>query len=359
MRDVATRAGVSIGTVSRVVNGSPNVDPTLEQRVRDAIAELSYRPNAVARTLRRRRSHTLGLVIPDITNPYFAELAGAIESAALEAGHRLILGNSMDSAATEAIHLEALLDHQVDGLILAPAVVTQRLPIDVTVPFVLVDRSLDGGPADLVTSDNQAGGKAAAEHLLHLGHQAIAIITGPSHLAIAQDRLKGFLSALDAGGVTVPDKLMYRGSFDYASGEAAVEAFIDSGLRPTAIMASSDQQAIGALRACMDARIGVPTDVSIIGFDDIPLASLVSPRLTTVTQSISSLGARAVELVLRPAERGRSRRRRRLVLPVSLTVRESTTTPGSGLVASPLSHDKRRGAARPHTTQEEERHANA
>ncbi|MCV0402628.1 MAG: LacI family transcriptional regulator [Chloroflexi bacterium] len=352
MKDVATRAGVSVGTVSRVVNGLPNVDPQLESRVRKAIDELAYRPNAVARTLRLRRSLTLGLVIPDITNPYFAELVGAVESAALDAGYRLIVANSMDSAETEGMHLGALLDYQVDGMILAPTVVTEHMPMPVTIPCVVVDRSLIGDRADVVSSDNRAGGRAAAEHLVQLGHRLFAIITGPPHLSVARDRLAGFVDGLSAAKIRVPEPLMYAGSFDYSSGEEGVAQFIQAGLAPTAILASSDQQAIGALRACIDAGVAVPADVSIVGFDDIPVASLVTPRLTTVTQSISAIGSRAVDLVLKP--RGGAHRRRRVVLPVSLTVRESTAKPGTGLPSAGTSRSRRR--TRP-TKSKEERHA--
>lgn len=351
MRDVAAEASVSIGTVSRVINGSPNVAPELEERVQKAIDALQYRPNAVARSLRKRRSRTLGLVIPDITNPYFAELAGSIESAALAAGYRLILGNSMDSAETEKTHISALLDHQVDGLILAPAVATKAVSVNGTLPLVLVDRSLDGTAADLVTSDNREGGRLAAQHLVALGHRRIAVISGPTHLTVAEQRMAGFLEGLGTADISVPEDLIVRGDFDFDSGERSLSQLRSVASDITAILASSDQQAIGALRACMDAGLAVPADVSIVGFDDIPLARLVNPRLTTVTQSVAGLGARAVELVLRRGEATTARRRRQVVLPVSLTVRESTAPPGLGLVP-PRSSRRGRRAVRPTTMEE-------
>ena len=295
----------------------------LQERVRAAIEQLGYRPNALARSLRRQRSHTLGVVVPDITNPYFAELAKAIESEAATADYSVILGNSMDSADTEGMYLQTFLARQVDGLILAPALSTMILPDLHGTPLLLVDRAITGVPADVVISDNREGARIAVRHLLELGHRRIAFVGGPIHLTVAQDRHRGCVDALAEAGHALDSALTFHGAFDYAAGRDALEMFLRAAHRPTAVFASSDQQAIGLLRACSDAGIGVPGDVSVVGFDDIPLAELVSPRLTTVSQPLESLGSRAVRLVLRRVNDTKLRPKK-LTLPVTLAIREST-----------------------------------
>ena len=324
--DVAERAGVSVGTVSRVINSNPRVTPALRARVEAAIAALDYRPNALARSLRRQRTHTLGLVIPDITSPYFAELARWIEAAAARAGYCLILGNSAGSQREEQLYIETLVDRRVDGLILVPSHARRTLPC-FGMPVVVVDRELPD--ADVIVSDNEGGAREVTEYLVGLGHEVIACIGGPRDLPVALQRHAGYVSGAAATlarrGLT-PGAYTRWGSYDYQSGYDLARVLLALAPRPTAIVASSDQQAVGALRACADLGLAVPGDVSVTGFDDIPLAWLVTPRLTTVAQPVEETAARAVErLLARTAEPRLAPRRE--VLPTIVRVRDSCAPP--------------------------------
>ena len=275
IEDVATLAGTSVGTVSRVVNGNSRVRPDLRARVEAAIETLGYRPNALAQSLRRRRSRTLGLVVPDITNPFFAELAKNAEAAAAAVGHSLILCNSHDSLVDERIYLQTLIDRQVDGVILVPIVDDKRVPLPKGIPIVVVDRYLPG--ADVVMIDHAIGERSAAEYLVGLGHRLIACISGPRAFIGAKLRHRGYAVVveplLSEVRLNVDDYSRF-GSFDYQGGLQAARELLRLQPRPTAILTSSDQQAVGVLRACADLDLAVPKDVSVVGFDDTPLARI-------------------------------------------------------------------------------------
>lgn len=323
--DVAARAGVSVGSVSRVLNGAPNVSEDVRKRVEQAIAELDYRPHPHARSLRSRRTLTLGLLIPDVANPFFAELAKEVERASAAAGYSLILANTDNDPEVELPHFRALADRRVDGLIMVPTTGLSRIPPAGQLPIVLVDRELRG--FDMVSSDHEAGMRDAVEHLKGLGHVTIAFVSGPAGLGVADRRRRGYLAVAGplfaTAGVEVSAYLV-EGHFDYASGYRAVEPLVALSPRPTAIVCSSDQQAIGVLRACNDLNIRVPDDLAVVGFDDIPLSSLVTPRLTTVSQPLAAIGRAAVERLVWRATEGVVGRTRRILVPTSLVVRESS-----------------------------------
>ncbi len=299
IRDVARRAGVSVGTVSRVINNNPTVAPAIRERVEAVIKELGYRPNTLARGLRSQRTHTLGLVIPDVTNPFFSELVKEIEQAAGRKGYSLILGNSGESRSAEQLYLGMLADRQVDGLIIVPGAGTKSISPPRDIAIVIVDRPLPHHP--VVASDHRKGAEQAVERLIELGHRRIACIAGPQRLVVAVERYRGYKQVMQR--YARPEDLENSGwvasaNFDYDGGYRAAARLLATNPRPTAIFASSDQHAIGALRAARDAGLEVPSDLSIIGFDDIPLASLVTPRLSTVAQPIAAISERAVAMVL-------------------------------------------------------------
>jgi LacI family transcriptional regulator len=334
IQEVARRAGVSVGSVSRVINKHPTVSLPTRTRVELAIRQLGYVPNALARSLRSRRSHTLGLIIPDVTNPFFGELAKYIDHAAAAAGYSLILGNSDNSVEKERLYLHALATRRVDGLILVPANET-RPAFNLSLPLVGVDREVAGRP--FVASDHGAGARAATEHLVTLGHQIIGCIAGPPAIPAALERRQGYASVaeplLRAIGLD-PDAYLVIGVFDYETGCAAARRLLTEVTpRPTAIFASSDQQAIGAMRAAADLGIVVPRELSIIGFDNIPLAELVTPRLTTVAQPVSELGVASVEALLEVLAGARRRPRRRL-LAASLRLRDSCAPPARAVYSA-------------------------
>lgn len=336
LKDVAVLAGVSVGTVSRVINDNPQVSPEMRARVEAAIGELGYRPNALARSFRRQHSRTLGLIVPDITAPFFAELAKHIGGAALRSGYRVLLGDSEYSPETERMYVEDLTDRQVDGLILVPTSSANPVPESERARVVVVDRELPG--LDLVASDHRDGAIRATEYLLELGHRVIAFIAGPQELQALKQRYEAYVStvsdAFSALGLEL-GRYVRTGPFVYEFGyEAATSLLKQNDPRPTALVASSDQQAIGALRACGDLGITVPAEISITGFDDIPLASLVTPRLTTVRQPIEEISRVAVGRLLERLEAPSRRRRRGVLLETQLIVRASSAPPHEAVLGS-------------------------
>jgi LacI family transcriptional regulator len=327
--DVARRAGVSVGSVSRVINEHPTVSPATRERVEAAVRELGYVPNAIAGSLRSRRSKTIGLIIPDVTNPFFSELALHVERSAAAAGYNVILGNSDNSAERQKHYLRALAVRRVDGIILVPA--REIGPsFEFEIPVVGVDREVVG--RQFVASDNRAGAKSAIEYLHGLGHRLIACVAGPKDLPNAQERRIGYedvaLPILRSAGVD-PSAYIVSADFSYDSGYAATRRLMDVAPRPTAIFASSDQQAIGGLRAAADLGLAVPGDLSIVGFDDIPLANLVMPRLTTVGQPVAKIGVLAMQILLDLFSGAAAPRRRRHLLATSLQIRQSCAPPNA------------------------------
>ena len=339
LRDVAAKAGVSVSTVSRVVTGAVAVDPETAAKVREAVSSLDYRPNLLARSFRRRVTHTIGLLVPDNSNPYFAELARSIEDAGFAEGYSVVLCNSDLSAEKQAAYIDVLLAKQVDGLILASSGLIPRggagdgraeveRIVDAGVCCVVVDRDLGETPVDQVLVDNHRGGRIVGEHLLALGHRAVACIIGPSDETPSAGRVAGFRSALAEHGLAVAPEAMVRGDGRPEGGAAAARALLERGTAFTAVFAFNDQMAAGAVGAFRRAGLGVPEDVSVIGFDDIPSASATFPALTTVAQPIEAMGTAVVRLLLDRIARPTAPYAR-IELPTALVVRESTGPPKS------------------------------
>ncbi|QND52286.1 LacI family transcriptional regulator [Phyllobacterium sp. 628] len=295
IKDVAARANVSVGTVSRVLAKNETVGKELRELVEATIRELNFRPNGVARGLRRSRTDMIGLVIPDITNPFFAELAKHVEAIASRSGLSVLLSITNDDPKIELAQIESLLKSYPTGLIVVPTQFGASKGWTSEVATVAVDRRFTGFP--LISVDHYKGAGLAAQHLLELGHTRIAYIAGSADAPVSRERRSGFLDALISAGVEAE---IVEGHFDYVSGETLGRLLLDrpAHQRPTAIATASDQQAIGLLRAASDLDLKVPDDVSIIGFDDIPLANLVTPRLTTIRQPMEQIAARAVAAVI-------------------------------------------------------------
>ncbi len=300
VKDVAVEAGVSVGTVSRVIAGEAAVRPALREKVNEAITKLGYRPNVTARALRTSKTDVIGLVVPDITNPFLAQLAASVERAALEAGHMVMLASSHEDLEAEQSHILAFLDRSVRGIIVVASNGNSELKIDAPVPIISLDRRFGSYP--LVSTDHAQAASLVVDHLYELGHRRIAYIAGPPETEAGRMRQKGFVTRvqqLSEAGDKIELEIV-SGRFDYESGERAARGLLarEAGDRPTAIAAASDQQAIGALRAARDFKVDVPDELSVTGFDDITLAKLVVPRLTTVRQPTERLAARAVERLL-------------------------------------------------------------
>ena len=337
IRDVAEQAGVSQSTVSHVVNGTRFVDPGTADRVRAAIAALDYRPNSLARSLRRRVTHTIRLLVPDNANPFFAGLARVIEDAGYAEGYSVVLCNSDLSEAKQATYLDVLLSKRVDGLILVSSGLisaADRLDpmprvFDAGVPCVVVDRDLGDLPIDQVLVDNEQGGYLAGRYLVGLGHRRIACLEGPTESTPSAGRIAGFRRALAEAGTPLRAEATVGGNGRYDGGESAMGELLRRGVPFSALFAFNDPMAIGALGALRRAGRRVPEDVSVIGFDDIAPASAIYPALTTVAQPIAEMGRRSVRMLLdRIADRSVSCAR--VVLPTRLVERESCRAPTDG-----------------------------
>lgn len=331
IREVASRAGVSITTVSHVFNRTRRVGPATEERVRAAIAELDYRPNAVARSMRAKRTNTFGVLLPDNSNPFFADLARVITNVSFDRGYTVILCNSDGDPEKEERYLEVLLSKQLDGLVIISTGESSkqlRAVIDANVPVVIVDRDLDV-PASRVMVDNHQGGFLAGRRLLELGHRRIGVITGPAGVRPSSARLDGVREALDQAGVALPDAAVVLGDFRSGGGRTAMAKLLAGNLGLTAVFAENDLMAMGALQASYDAGLSIPDDFSIIGFDDIAGAAGAVPPLTTIAQPVEAMGETAVRLLIeRTLEPGAAPQD--VLLPVSLVERASCASPARG-----------------------------
>ena len=330
IRDVAERAGVSTVTVSRVISGTTRVKPATRAGVMAAVAALGYRPSGVARSLKLRSTRTIGLVVTDIANPYFPKIVRAVEDAAFERGHTVLLCDGADDPLREEAYLDLLIERRVDGIVIASSGLEERFRewlVRRPVPVVLVNCTARGAALPAILSDNRAGGRLAADHVLALGHRRIGHISAPSRNAAAGERLAGIRDAIHA----VPDAelAVVDGDGTVEGGEGATRQLLEMLPGPTAILCYNDLTAIGAVRALRDQGRRVPADVSVVGYDDIPLSAWLEPALTTVAQDTSEMGRWAVErLVERIAGRGTEPAADGVVLlPVRLMVRASTAPP--------------------------------
>lgn len=302
MHDIAKLAKVSMGTVSNVVNGSAVVSEPLRRRVLQAIEELGYHPSQLARALRRDSSNMIGMVVPDITNPFFPALVRAVEDVAYSNLYRLVLCNSDNNLQKEATYLRELQSYLPAGLLLIPAVESKLTHPPVRngrlTPTVCIDRKPQGWKGDIIRIGNEAGAYSAARHLIDYGHRRIGMITGPSHLANSRERLKGFRRALKEAKIEIPPSYIEIGNLDRASGLDAALRLLRSPSRPTAIFAANDLMAMGALLAVRELGLHCPEDVSIVGFDNLDTVELLMPPLTTIEQPTYKLGVAAAELLL-------------------------------------------------------------
>jgi LacI family transcriptional regulator len=333
MADIARKANVSVSTVSRVINQSVVVDPATESRVRDAVRELGYRPNLLARSFRRSVTHTIGLLVPDNSNPFFAEVARMIEDAGFREGYNVILCNSDLSQEKQAAYVDVLLAKRVDGLILVSSGLVsldgedpiQRV-LDAGVPCVVIDRDLGTMPIDQVLIDNHQGGYLAGKYLVDLGHRDIACIAGPTDTTPSAGRFAGFNQALAEADPELKPVAFLNSNGRNDGGEAAVKELLRMDVPFSAIFVFNDLVAIGAHGALRRAGLRVPEDVSLISFDNVMLSSAVYPPLTTVAQPIAEMAELSVRLLL---ERMANKEApyARTVLSTTLVERESSGPP--------------------------------
>jgi LacI family transcriptional regulator len=330
IRDVAKRAGVAPITVSRVINRSASVSAETRERVEKAIQELGYVPNRLARSLRLRRTHTLALVVTDITNPFWTTVVRGVEDAAQDAGFTVILCNTDESEAKQEQYLDVLCQKRVDGILLVPARSSAQLVDWIQkqdMPVVILDRRVCSDQVDVVRGDSQEGACQLVRHLLSLGHRRVAVLSGPKDVSTAEDRVLGYRKALAEAGVEVRADWVLYGRFSKESGYEMTRQVLDTSPRPTALFAGNNFIAIGALRALRDAGLRVPEDVSVVAFDDLMADLAVEPFLTVVDQPSYEMGQQAAELLLARLSGSAANGYQEIVLPTKLTVRRSSGRP--------------------------------
>ena len=325
MQDIAARAGVSMGTVSHVINRKTTVRDAVRQRVQQAIDELGFRPNHLSRALRTQRTNLIGMVIPDITNPFFPSVVRGVEDAAYRASFRLLLCNADNDLQKESAYLADLQQFLAAGVILIPSA-DHKISWDSSAPLVCIDRVPANWPGDSVTVENFGGGYAAGRHLADVGHRIVGVIHGPSNVVTTSDRLRGFLKALADRGVSVSLEYIQQGAFDQESGYASCMRLLRLVPRPTALFAVSDLMAVGALAAVKAFKLSCPVDVSIISFDGLSFSDFTSPQLTSVLQPSYQLGHSAAQMLLERIQ-GDDSPPRKLVLPTELRIRDSVQAP--------------------------------
>jgi DNA-binding LacI/PurR family transcriptional regulator len=327
MKQIAQLAGVSLGTVSHVLNGTVRVREPLQQRVLDAVKKTGYQPNQLARGLRRERTNILAMIIPDILNPFFPGIVRGAEDVAFANGYRLVLCNTDNDHEKELAHLSALQSYLPSGLIVIPSDAS-----DLTVqaePYrragaavICLDRLPSNWDGDSVTVNNSAGAAEATRHLVNLGHRRIAAITGPMQITSSQERIRGFKKAMRAARLELPPGYTQETSFDRAGGYAKTKILLGMVPRPTAIVAFSDIIALGALMAIHEANLRCPEDISLVGFDGLDLTETTTPQITSVYQSPYQMGAEAATLVLERLKNGKSKPKK-IVLQTELRNRAS------------------------------------
>jgi LacI family transcriptional regulator len=323
MVDVAELAGVSLKTVSRVVNHEAGVRPETEGRVRAAVETLGYRANDIARNLRRGRpSATIGLVIEDVRNPFYSAVARAVEQVARDHGHVVVIANSDEDAAAERRAAVSLLERRVSGLLIVPAGRDHaylRNEVRLGTPVVFMDRPADSIEADEVLLDNAGGARQAAEHLLALGHRRISVVADSPDIVTIAERLSGYRRTVEAAGVAVDETLIRPGLHDVRDAEAATFDLLALPDPPTAIFATNNRGCVGALRA-LHTLSGGRSRPALVGFDDFELADLL--QVTVVRHDPHEMGRRATDLLFARLS-GDESPPRRVVLPTELVVRDA------------------------------------
>jgi len=307
IKDVATYAGVSVATVSAVINNNKYVSPDLVQRVHESITALGYERNSLAQGLKKQTSHTIGLIVSDITNPFFTSVARGVEDVANARGYSLILGNTDEGLQKEMNYMRLLASKRADGLIVAVTARSHeylRSWSAQQLPLVSIDRLPSELGIDAVLIDNMAGAQQAVEHLITLGHERIGIVTGLPGITTTEERLIGYQQALAAHSISCNPALIAEGNSRIDGGErAALQLLTQKAARPTALFVTNGLMVIGALQAINRVGLRCPEDIALVGFDDFEWAAVMHPRLTTVRQPTYEIGQKAAQLLFERLER--------------------------------------------------------
>jgi LacI family transcriptional regulator len=336
IQDVASDAGVSAMTVSRVINDSPRVHADTRERVQASIAKLGYVPNRLARSLIQRKTHAFGVIVPDVANPFFTLVVRAVEEVAWRAGYHVILCDTQGDLDRERGYLEDMLAFRVEGVLIAPVGDRSRPHLRLltrnNVPFVLIDRSITGFDGDLVQGDSVAGARQLVEHLIELGHRRIGMVTESTDVSTARDRVRGYREALEHAHIEFDPELVAESS--------AIEPNVarDTTLRllalsdpPSAIFAVNNIAVVGVVEAARERELEIPDDLALVCFDDIEHVSRLYPFLTVMAQPAETYGTIATQLLLDRLHGRVGERRRIVVLPADFIVRKSSGAPAPEL----------------------------
>ena len=327
IKDVAALAGVSVATASRVLSGSPATSPEARASVVAAAAQLDYRPNAQARALRSTHTESIGLLVSDVRNPFFADLAHTVEQAALAAGYVTLLGNANERKEQQDRYLDTLISRRVDGIVVTPlgdGSGSIRSLIQRKIPTVFVDRTVDGVDVPSVTTDSETGIRQAVEHLAAAGHTRIGYISGPQAISTGRDRFAAFTRAVAEFGLSQDPELVYFGDFQAASGSLGVHALLELRQPPTALLAADSPMAVGAIAILHKRGLRIGRDVALIAFDDIEWFALLDPALSVISHSVEEMGRIAVKMLLEVIGGGTPES---VVLPSELIIRASSSSP--------------------------------
>ncbi|MEI4968163.1 HTH-type transcriptional regulator GalR [Aeromonas caviae] len=307
IKDVALLSGVSVATVSRVINHSPKASQASRDAVFKAMHELNYHPNANARALAHQNNDTLGLIVADVSDPFFGTMVKAVEQVAQATGNFLLIGNGYHDAAKEKHVIEQLIGHRCSGLVVHAKMLPDEELIQMMsyVPgMVLINRIVPGFESRCVALDDRYGSWLATRHLIQEGHKKIGFLCSNHQISDSQDRLQGYLDALQEYNIPVDERLISRGSPDELGGEAAMTELLSRGQQMTAVVCYNDSMAAGALSVLSDNGIDVPQDLSLVGFDDVLISRYLRPRLTTVRYPIIAMATQAAELAIALAKGG-------------------------------------------------------
>jgi LacI family transcriptional regulator len=327
IHDVAKRAGVAPITVSRVINKSGYFSEETRERVERAVMELGYVPNLLARSLRSKRTHTIALILTDITNPHFTTCARGVEDAASAAGFTVIFCNTDESESKEARYLKVLLQKQVDGFLLVPAQSKQGA-IDLIrqhgEPVVVLDRRVPLADVDIVRCDSVKGACELVGLLTSLGHRRIAVLSGPQGVSTAEDRVDGYRCAMEEAGIAVDERYVFFGEFNRKGGYEMARCALSLDPRPTAFFAANNFITIGAMAAIREAGLEIPKDIALVGFDDLSQSEILYPFLTVAAQPAYEMGFNATQLLIKRLSEHGTGDYEEIILPTQVIVRVSS-----------------------------------
>jgi LacI family transcriptional regulator len=327
VRDVARKAGVSAMTVSRVINNHSGVSVETREKIEAAITELDYAPSKVASGLVSAKTQLIGLIVPDVSNPFFAPIVRGAETAARKAGYRMLVCNSESDLRLERDYVSDLVSHRVEGLLIAPVGDRSEAHlgklVDGSFPLVLIDRHVPGIDCDTVTLDNTDAAKRLVDHLIAMGHRRIAFVTDADDVSTGRERLAGFKQALASASIAFTEDLVLHTTTDQIGGYRAAQQIISMSERPTAIFAVNNMTAVGVMQALREVDLGVPRDISLVCFDDVQHLAVIAPFLTVIDQPAEVMAGVAAQLLLERIARSAGERSRKISFPGTLVIRLS------------------------------------